>query len=75
MIFGLSFAFNNLHDFIHMGHHGVYVWSAWLITLVVLVLLVIQSRVARQRFFREEMAKIRMYKARTERLNRIQSSD
>ena len=68
MIFGLSFAFNNVHDFIHMGHHGIYVWSAWFITLVALVLLVIQLRVARQRFFREEMAKIRLHKARAERL-------
>lgn len=64
----MSFAFNNLHDFIHMGHHGVFVWSAWLITLVALVLLVVQSRVARQRFFREELVKAQLQKSRAERL-------
>ena len=64
----MIFAFDNLHDFIHMGHHGVYVWSAWLITLVALVLLVIQSRVARQRFFRDELVKTRLHKSRAERL-------
>ncbi len=64
----MSFAFNNLHDFIYMGHHGIYVWSAWFITLVALALLVIQSRVVRQRFFRDELAKTRLNKARTERL-------
>lgn len=64
----MSFAFNNLHDFIHMGFHGVYVWSAWLITLVALAVVVIQSRAARQRFFREELAKIKIQQARAERL-------
>lgn len=64
----MNFAFNSLHDFIHMGHHGVYVWSAWLITLVALVLLVVQSRAARQQFFRNELAKARLKMARTERL-------
>ncbi|HEY4714555.1 MAG TPA: heme exporter protein CcmD [Aquirhabdus sp.] len=65
----MSFAFSNLHDFIYMGHHGVYVWSAWFITLVALTLLVVQSKVVRQRFFREELAKVRLQKARAERLN------
>lgn len=64
----MNFAFNNLYDFIHMGHHGVYVWSAWLITLVAIVLLVIQSRVTRQQFFREESAKAQLQKVRAERL-------
>lgn len=64
----MNFAFNNLHDFIHMGHHGVYVWSAWLMTLVALALLVIQSRAARQRFFHEELIKARLHKTRAERL-------
>lgn len=65
----MIFAFGSLHDFIHMGHHGVYVWSAWIITLVALVLLVIQSRLARQRFFRDELIKARLQKSRAERLN------
>jgi len=65
----MIFAFNNIHDFILMGQHGVYVWSAWLITAVALALFVIQSRVARQRFFREEMTKVSIQKARAERLN------
>ncbi|GAC1375187.1 MAG: hypothetical protein NVS3B3_11950 [Aquirhabdus sp.] len=64
----MNFAFNNLDDFIHMGHHGVYVWSAWLITLVAIALLVIQSKLARQRFFHEELAKAKIQKARSERL-------
>lgn len=64
----MSFAFHSLHDFIHMGQHGVYVWSAWLITLVALALLVVQSRVARKHFFREELLKVQLQKLRTERL-------
>lgn len=64
----MSFAFDSLHDFIYMGHHGVYVWSAWIITLIALALLVFQSRVVRQRFFREELTKAKLQKARTERL-------
>lgn len=66
----MNFAFDSLHDFIQMGHHGVYVWSAWFITLVALALLVIQSIVARQRFFRDELIKARLQKSRAERLNR-----
>lgn len=64
----MSFAFYNLHDLIHMGHHGIYVWTAWLITMLALALLVIQSRVERQRFFHDEMAKVRFNKVRNEQL-------
>ncbi len=64
----MSFAFDNLHDFIAMGHHGIYVWSAWFITLFATIFLVIQSRFVRQQFFREEVLQARLQKARVDRL-------
>lgn len=64
----MSFAFNSFNDFIHMGQHGIYVWSAWLITVIALAVLVFQSKAERQRFFHEEMVKSSIQKARVERL-------
>lgn len=64
----MNFAFNSLHDFMAMGHHGVYVWSAWLITFFTIVFLVLQSRYVRQRFIRDELTQIHLQKARATRL-------
>ncbi|AXI02890.1 heme exporter protein CcmD [Aquirhabdus parva] len=55
----MNFAFENIHDFIWMGHHGVYVWSAWLISIVSIVLLIFYSKIARQRFYQREQARLR----------------
>jgi heme exporter protein D len=62
----MNFAFNNLDDFMSMGHHGFYVWSAWLMTLLAIAFLIVQSRVVRRRFMRDELARFRLEQARTE---------
>lgn len=64
----MNFAFNSLHDFVMMGHHGVYVWSAWLVALLSVIYLVMQSRYARKSFFRAEQVNIQLQKARSARL-------
>ena len=55
----MSFAFNNLHDFMSMGQHGFYVWSAWFMTLSAISFLIAQSRHVRRRFIRDELARVR----------------
>ncbi|WP_410209144.1 heme exporter protein CcmD [Aquirhabdus sp.] len=55
----MNFAFENIHDFIWMGHHGVYVWSAWLISIVSILFLILHSKNARQRFYQRELARLR----------------
>lgn len=35
------FQFENIHEFIQMGGHGSYVWSAYVISLSVLIWLII----------------------------------
>ncbi len=64
----MKFAFDNLHDFMAMGQYGVYVWSAWLIALLSITYLVLQSSYVRQQFFNEEQAKAHLQKARADRL-------
>ena len=64
----MKFAFNSLHDFIAMGQHGIYVWSAWFVALLSIVYLVMQSRHARQRFFKDEQINLQLQKARAARL-------
>jgi heme exporter protein CcmD len=64
----MNFAFHNLHDFMMMGHLGVYVWSAWFITFFATMYLIVQSYVVRQRFFKVELAKNKLNKARAARL-------
>jgi heme exporter protein D len=66
----VNFAFNNLHDFMAMGQHGVYVWSAWFFALVSIAYLILQSRHVRQRFIQEEQAKVRLQQLRVDRLKR-----
>jgi heme exporter protein CcmD len=64
----MIFAFNNLHDFMSMGQHGVYVWSAWFFALLSISYLILQSRHARQRFIKDEQAKARLQKVRADRI-------
>jgi heme exporter protein D len=58
----MSFAFENIHDFVFMGHHGIYVWSAWLISVFAVLLLILQSKNARRRFYQNECARLRRAK-------------
>jgi len=60
----MHWAFDNIHDFFLMGHHGIYVWSAWLITLVGITLLIAVSVRQRRQFYRQEMARITRLKSR-----------
>lgn len=48
------FQFESINDFIQMGGHGYYVWSAYLISLSVLIWLVV-SPLQRKRKFIQEM--------------------
>ena len=47
------FRFESLNDFIQMGGHGYYVWSAYLISLIALAWLVISPLVRRKQFMKE----------------------
>lgn len=40
--------FYSLSEFIAMGEHGVFVWSCWAITIVMMSIMVIYSRRQRQ---------------------------
>lgn len=50
------FQFESINDFIQMGGHGYYVWSAYLISLSVLIWLVV-SPLQRKRKFMQEMVR------------------
>ncbi|WP_447553853.1 heme exporter protein CcmD [Vreelandella sp. EE22] len=42
-------AFASLQDFFAMGSHGVFVWSAWGVTILLLVLSLLQAILERRR--------------------------
>lgn len=46
--------FHTLHDLLAMGQHGAYVWSAWFISAVCLLILVISSLRARKQFYAQQ---------------------
>ena len=57
-------AFQTLSEFIHMGGaHAPFVWSAWGISLLCLLLLVWHARATRRQFFREEASRQRRLQA------------
>lgn len=57
-------AFQTFSEFMHMGGaHAPFVWSAWGISLLCLLLLVWHARAARRQFFREESARQRRLQA------------
>ena len=60
-------AFQTLSEFIHMGGaHAPFVWSAWGISVLCLLLLVWHARATRQQFFREESARQRRLQAQSQ---------
>ena len=46
-------------DFLAMGHHGPYVWSAYGISLLVLAINVAEPLLARRRYLQEEARRLR----------------
>lgn len=51
--------FSSFGDFLAMGHHALYVWSAYGICLVVLALNVAVPLLARRRYLQEEARRLR----------------
>lgn len=52
-------AFESVGAWLAMGHHGVYVWSCWLLTLGCLVAVSVYLPHERRRFWRDEAARQR----------------
>ncbi|WP_424408233.1 heme exporter protein CcmD [Pasteurella sp. PK-2025] len=59
--------FDSWGDFFHMGGYGFYVWLSYLISLVCIVVLIVQSVGARKKIFkqvlREQQREERLQKA------------
>ena len=51
--------FNSFAEFLAMGNHGVYVWSAYGISLAILLLNVVLPLLTRQRYFKNEARRLR----------------
>ena len=56
--------FASFGDFLAMGHHGLYVWSAYGICLLVLAINVVMPLLARRRYLQEEARRLRREKAK-----------
>ena len=52
-------SFASFGDFLAMGHHGLYVWSAYGISLLVLAINVAEPLLARRRYLQEEARRLR----------------
>ncbi len=52
-------SFSSFSEFLAMGTHGVYVWSAYGISLVVLLLNVVLPILARRRYLQDEARRLR----------------
>lgn len=55
-------SFASFADFLVMGHHGPYVWSAYGISLAVLALNVALPILARRRYLQDEARRLRREK-------------
>ncbi|HEX8591842.1 MAG TPA: heme exporter protein CcmD [Pseudomonas sp.] len=51
--------FDSFADFLAMGHHGLYVWSAYGICLSVLAMNVALPVMARRRYLQQEARRLR----------------
>ena len=56
--------FNSFSEFVAMGGHGLFVWSAYAITLVVFLFNLIFPLVGRGRFFKVQKQLMRREEAR-----------
>lgn len=57
-------SFSSFAEFLAMGTHGAYVWSAYGISLVVLLLNVVQPILARRRYLQDEARRLRREKSK-----------
>ena len=57
-------SFESFGDFLAMGHHGPYVWSAYAISLAVLALNVVLPILARRRYLQDEARRLRREEAK-----------
>jgi len=46
----MSFQFDTIMDFLHMGGHGIYVWPSYAVTLAALLLLALSPTIQQRRF-------------------------
>ena len=63
------FQFESINDFIQMGGHGYYVWSAYLISLSVLIWLVVSPLQRKRKFVQEMIRQQRREMARQDTSN------
>ncbi|NWD40813.1 MULTISPECIES: heme exporter protein CcmD [Pseudomonas] len=52
-------SFNSFSDFLAMGHHALYVWTAYGVCLAVLALNVAAPILARKRYLQQEARRLR----------------
>ncbi|MBT8766402.1 heme exporter protein CcmD [Metapseudomonas boanensis] len=52
-------SFSSFTEFLAMGNHGLYVWSAYGISLVVLAINVAMPLLARRRYLQDEARRLR----------------
>jgi heme exporter protein D len=57
-------SFSSLGEFIAMGGHAPYVWSAYGVSLLVLVVNVLLPLLARRRYLQEEARRLRREEAK-----------
>ncbi|WAJ36036.1 heme exporter protein CcmD [Pseudomonas sp. GOM7] len=57
-------SFSSFAEFLAMGTHGAYVWSAYGISLVVLLLNVALPILARRRYLQDEARRLRREKSK-----------
>jgi len=57
-------SFASFGDFLAMGHHGLYVWSAYGLCLAVLAINVAGPLLARRRHLQEEARRLRREKGK-----------
>ncbi len=57
-------AFSSFADFLAMGKHGFFVWSAYGLSLLVLALNVVLPILARRRYLQDEARRLRREEAK-----------
>ena len=50
----MVFQFESIKDFFWMDGHGPYVWSAYTITFMAILILILQPLMAKKKFFKQQ---------------------